>query len=440
VVRAEILDSPAAARTVLLLEIWRERRFIFKAAAYGLLLAGIISLLIPPKYQSTARLMPPEKRGMNALAGLLAASDDKAGSLVGGLVSDAMGVKSPSALYVGVLKSSTIQDALINRFDLRKVYRDKYMKDAREDLADNTDIDEDRKNGIITVTVSDRSPQRSRDLAQAYVENLNLLMAQLNTSAAHRERVFLEDRLKGVKQDLDAASKELSEFSSKNLTLDVKEQGKAMVGGIATLEGELIAAESQLSGLKQIYTPANVRVRSLQGRVDELKRKLTELRGNGSAPGEANGGDFGMSIAQLPLLGVTYYDLYRRVKIQETVFEILTKQYELAKVNEAKELPSIGVLDEAKVPERKSTPKRFLIILIGTLFAAVLATSYVVGTARLRNMDAADPLSLFGMEMREGLADDVQFVRDRIPDPVRQTFYRIKARVSSKREHRSKTD
>jgi uncharacterized protein involved in exopolysaccharide biosynthesis len=417
-----VAGTISAERVMLFMEIWRERRFILRATGYGLLLALLVSFLIPPKYQSTARLMPPEKQGLSGLAGLLAAtgSDDKAGSLVGGLVSDAMGVKSPSALYVGVLKSSTIQDDLINRFDLRKVYRDKYMKDAREDLADSTDIDEDRKNGIITVTVSDRSPQRAQELAGAYVQKLNSLMADLDTSAAHRERVFLEGRLKKVKQDLDEASKELSEFSSQNLTLDVKEQGKAMVAGIATLEGQLIAAESQLSGLEQIYTANNVRVRSAQARVDELKRKLAELRGTNPVPDNGTGDDFGISVAALPKLSVTYYDLFRRVKIEETVFEILTKQYELSKVNEAKELPTIRALDEPLVPETKSTPKRFLIVFIGTLLVAVLATGYVVGIAQWRSIDPSDPFSLFGLEMRAGFADDFDYVRSRLPGPVRR--------------------
>ena len=428
--RRGLMEAPSAERVMVLMEIWRERRFIFKATAYGFLIAVVVSFLIPPRYQATTRLMPPEKQGLGGLATLMAAagagSGDKAGSMVGGLVSDAMGVKSPSALYVGVLKSSTVQDDLIKRFDLRKVYRDKYMKDAREDLTDYTDIDEDRKNGIITVTVADRSPERAMKLARAYVEKLNSLMAELDTSAAHRERVFLDTRLKKVKDDLDQASKELSDFSSQNLTLDIKEQGKAIVAGVATLEGQLIAAESQLSGLQQIYTPNNVRVKAIQARVDELRQKLAQLRGNAPGATDTDSSDVGISIAALPKLGLTYYDLYRRVKIQETVFEILTKQYELAKVNEAKELPTIRVLDEATVPESKSTPKRFLISLIGTILVCVMATAYVVGAARLRNIDPSDPFSLFGLEMREGFAEDLQHVRDRVGIQLNNIRARLK--------------
>jgi capsule polysaccharide export protein KpsE/RkpR len=419
----------------LLLTVWRERRFIAKAFGVGLLVAALVSLLIPPKYESTTRIMPPEKQGLGGLAAMLAAAGggagDGASSLVGGVVSDAMGIKSSGAIYIGVLNSATVQDMLIDHFNLRKVYGVEYQKDARERLAGATDINEDRKSGIISITVTDRSRERSMEMARAYVDGLNGLTAKLNTSAAHRERMFIEERLKTVKQDLDAASKDLSEFSSKNLTLDVKEQGKAMMEGTAALAGELIAAESELSGLEQIYTANNVRVRSLQARVGELKRKLSELRGSdtdSNPAGEGAADDFGVSIAKLPALGVTYYDFYRRVKIQETVFEILTKQYELAKVQEAKEIPTIKVLDEAKLPETKSSPKRTIMTLAGAFLAAILATGYVMLSARLRTMSASHPLSLFGLEMREGLADDWVWLQSRMPPHVLRLVSRIRLR------------
>lgn len=418
----------------LMLALWRERRFVVKALALGMVLAAIVSLLMTPLYESTTRVMPPEKRGLGGLAAMLAAAgEDKAGSVVGGLVSDAMGIKSSGALYIGVLKSDAVEDAVISQFDLRKEYRVSHLKDARETLAQNTDINEDRKSGIISVTVTDRSPQRAAQMAAAYITILNQLMAQLDTSASHRERVFLEDRLKTVKQDLDAASKELSDFSSKNLTLDVKEQGKAMLEGVASLEGELIATESQLSGLEQIYTPNNVRVRSLQARVAVLKQKLAQLQGNDAASSDlSDDPDGGISISRLPVLGLTYSDLYRRAKIEETVFEVLTKQYELAKIDEAKELPTIKVLDPALVPETKSSPKRTLMTLFGGLLAAVLAACYVMMKRQLRIMSTSGPLSLFGLEVREGLGEDWAFLRSHTPEPVLRLVSRLRERLASR--------
>jgi capsule polysaccharide export protein KpsE/RkpR len=377
--------------------IIEQKRMIGRAVAAAFVLITVTAFLIPSDYESTARLMPPEKPKGEGIAAMLATSGGEGGAAnpaLGSFLADSLGLKGSGALYVGVLKSTTVQDTLVDQFDLRKVYRKRYRKDADKRLAENTDISEDRKSGIISITVTDHSPQRAQQLAAAYVTTLNQLSAQLNTSEAHRERLFLEERLVAVKQDLATADKDLSEYSSKNLTLDVKEQGKAMVTGAATLEGELIATESQLSGLEQIYTPNNVRVRSLQARVDLLRKKLSELRGNGGglqSPGSNQNNDTGISLSQLPVLGVTYYDLYRRAKIQETVFEVLTKQYELAKVEEAKELPVIKLLDDPQLPEQSSGPPRVRIILIGTLLAFCAVVGWIWFEDRWECMEVDDP-------------------------------------------------
>jgi uncharacterized protein involved in exopolysaccharide biosynthesis len=430
----DLVEGESARTADLLVFLLQERRFVFKALLIGVLVAAIVSLLIPPKYESTTRIMPPERQGLGGLASMLAAVTEggAGGSLLGGMMSDAVGIKSSGAMYSGILKSDTVQDMIIDRFDLRHVYHLKYRKDARERLTSNTDIDEDRKSGIISITVADRSRDRAAAMANAYVDALNSLTAQLNTSAAHRERVFIEDRLKTVKQDLDKASKDFSEFSSENLTLDVKEQGKAMVMSVATLEGELIAAESQVSGLEQIYTANNVRVRSIRARIASLKAKIAELRGTPGGSPDANptsGNDFDLSIAKLPALGVTYFDLFRRVKIQETMFEILTKQYELAKVEEAKELPTIKVLDHANVPEVKSSPKRMSITLLGGIFASMLAAVYLIASFRFRGMGAEHPISLFSVEASRCFSEDMGFLRTHTPKSIQRMVSRVGARI-----------
>ncbi len=174
------------------------------------------------------------------------------------------------------LRSRTVEDRLVNRFDLRRVYGVRYMEDARTYLEGNTSISEDRKSGVITISVNDRDRQRSAALAEAYVEELNWLLSQVSTSSARRERIFIEQRLVTVKQDLHHAAEEFSQFASQNTTLDVPSQTKAMVEAGADLQGSLMASQSELEGLEQIYTPGNVRVRSLRARVDELRRQLQE--------------------------------------------------------------------------------------------------------------------------------------------------------------------
>jgi uncharacterized protein involved in exopolysaccharide biosynthesis len=228
------------------------------------------------------------------------------------------------------------------------------------------------------------------------------LVADVSTSSARRERIFLEGRLQAVNQDLEAAEKEFSQFASKNTAIDIKEQGKAMVDAAATLQGQLIAARSELEGLKQIYTDQNVRVRAAQARMAELKSQLEKLGGKGessSLEGSARNDPLYPSIRKLPLLGVTYADLYRRTKIQEAVFETLTQEYELAKVQEAKEIPTVKVLDPPNLPEKKSFPPRTLLTLLGTTLALACGVTWVFGSALWEGTDPADPRKLLAQEV-----------------------------------------
>jgi len=392
--------------------LWGRRRLFFRVGAVGLLLSTLVAFLIPKSYTATTQLMPPDPQSTSGMA-MMAAMAAKAGGGLGGVAGDLLGLKSSGALFIGVLRSQTSQDRLIEQFDLRKVYSASLVMDARRKLDENTSISEDRKSGIITISVTDHSPQRAAALAGAYVDQLNTLVSELSTSSAHRERVFLEDRLKVAKLDLDDASSQLAQFSSKNGTLDIQTEGKAMLDAAGTLAGQLIAAQSELEGLRQIYTDNNSRVRALNARVGELRKQLQKLSGtqessptgnvattnglNGTAPAGADplhtqvadasqGGKVGglpfPTIRNLPLLGAKYADHYRRAKIQETVYELLTEQYELAKVQEAKETPSVKVLDPAKIPERKSFPPRLTIMFLGTFLAFAVSVVWVLGSAR----------------------------------------------------------
>ena len=380
--------------------LWEHRRFLFRAGAFGLLASVLLALLIPVRYESTARLMPPDNQSGSSLA-MAAAMSGAAGGL-GGIASDVLGLKSTSDVFVGILASRTVQDKLIQQFDLKKLYWDRRMEDARRDLASHTGISVDRKSQIITLTVTDNSPQRAAAMTQAYVEELNRLVAELSTSSARRERIFLEERLKSVSTDLEAAEKNFSQFASKNAAIDVKEQGKAMVEAAATLQGQLIAAESELQGLKQIYTDNNVRVRSVTARIDELKHQLDKLGGKGESMTEVSalpGDSLYPSIRKLPLLGVTYADLYRNTRIQEAVLETLTKEYEMAKVQEAKEIPTVKVLDAANVPDKKSFPPRMLIMLLGTALALAAASSWVFGKTAWQQTGSSDPRKVLAWEV-----------------------------------------
>ena len=330
-----------------------------------------------------------------------AAFTSGAGEL-GGMAGQMLGIKSTSDIFAAILSSRTVQDKLIQEFDLKRLYRDRRMEDARTDLAEHTAISVDRKSQIITISVTDNDPKRAAAMGQAYVAELDRLVAELSTSSARRERIFLEGRLKSVNQDLESAEKEFSQFSSKNTTLDIKEQGKAMVEAAATLQGQYIAAQSELEGLKQIYSDNNVRVRSVRARMDELKRQLEKLGGKDESMTDAAslpGDSLYPSIRKLPLLGVTYADLYRRTKIQEAVLETLTKEYEMAKVQEAKEIPTVKVLDPANVPDKRSFPPRTVIVLFGTVLAFATGSSWVFGKALWDQTDSNDARKVFAQEV-----------------------------------------
>ena len=381
--------------------LWRTRILLLRVMIFGSLLTLLIALLVPNRYQSSTHLMSPDMRGNSSealMTGILA----RAGGGLAGLSANLLGVDNTGAIFIGVLRSRSVADNLVRKFDLRKVYRDRREQDAREDLADRTDISDDRKSGIITISVEDKDPQRAADLASAYVDELNRLLVEVNTSSAHRERVFIEERLKVVRAGLDIASKDLSDFSTKNTTIDPKEQGKAMVGAVVTLQGELIANETQLSGLQQIYSDNNVRIRSLKARIAELHHQLEELRGTDAEqlPGSADSnGALYPSFRKLPALGVTYADLYREVKVQEVVFETLTQQYEMAKIAEAKEIPSVKVLDPANLPEKKSGPPRLIITLFGAFFSLALGAVWIIGNAVWKQIDPDDPRKRFASEI-----------------------------------------
>lgn len=381
--------------------LWKYRRILSRVALYALVASTLIALIIPSRYESTARLMPPDNQSNSGLAMAAAAMSGAAGGL-GGIASDLLALKSTSDVFVGILTSRTVQDKLIQQFDLKKLYSSRRMEDTRNELAARTSISVDRKSQIISITVTDKSPLRAAAIGQAYVEELNNLVAQLSTSSARRERIFLESRLQGVNQDLEAAEKDFSQFASKNTAIDVKEQGKAMVEAAALLQGQLIAAQSQYEGLREIYTDNNTRVLTIKARIDELKRQLDKLGGKGESSINASsqpGDSMYPSIRKLPLLGVAYADLYRRTKIQEGVLETLTKEYEMAKVQEAKEIPTVKVLDVAHIPDKKSFPPRLLIMFLGTAFGVVLAATLVMGKTAWDETDASDVRKMFALEV-----------------------------------------
>jgi uncharacterized protein involved in exopolysaccharide biosynthesis len=384
--------------------LWSNRTLLGWIIGVGLVVTTLVVFLIPNSYTSTTLLMPPDQGSEEGMA-MLAALSGKAGGALSQLGGELLGLRTTGDLFIGILQSRTVEDDVITKFDLRKVYGDKDWEDARKDLVKRTSVSQDRKSEIINISITDRNRQRAAAIANEYVAELNRTVTNLNTSSAHRERIFLETRLGQVEQNLESAEKQFSRFASKNTAIDIQEQGKAMIEAGANLEGQLIAAQTELEGLRQVFTDNNVRVRETEARVEEIRRELQKIGGN-SAVGNTNdnandaaGNLLYPPIRQLPVLGVTYADLYRQMKVQEAVFEALTQQYELAKVEEVKETPSVKVLDPADIPEKKSFPPRLLIIFLGVLVSAALGMVWVIWREAWDSSDPSDPRRVLVREM-----------------------------------------
>jgi capsule polysaccharide export protein KpsE/RkpR len=394
------VESAESRRVYWIRLLWKDRRLLRNVMLYGLALAIVISFLLPVRFESRTRIMPPDQQGsglamLAALAGRGSGSSGGSGGgvgaaiggSIGGLAGDLLGVKSSGALFVDMLNGPTIE-----KFDLLKRYNDRYWEDARKDLEKHIGVKEDRKSEILTITVSDRDPARAQQMTQAYIDALNSLLSRVSTSSARRERIFLGGRLRTVKQDMDTAAQQFSEFASKNGTLNVPEQTKAMVESEASLEGQLVAAESELAGLKEIYKDNNIRVKTLSARIAGLKSQIENMSGNKAdlSSDQSNiAGDF-PSIRKLPLVGVRWANLYRENKIQETVYELLTQEYELAKIQEAKEIPTVNVVDPPLMPERKSFPPRILISVAASIIALMLGCMYVIGSDAWRSSQSPE--------------------------------------------------
>lgn len=366
--------------------LWNERRLFWRVAWKTLALAVVVSFLLPRHYEATVKVVPGENSssGMMGFPGKLANMENSGAGNGISLALDATGLlggKTPTAFYVEILKSRSLQDSIIDRFNLRVRYwktgrwwpRNYYT--TRKKLSSFTDIDEDKKSNVITLTVTDYDPETAAQIANAYVTELNRAAAGLNTGEAHRERVFLESRLSEAKHDLDQTALALSQYSSKNTIMDPQDQGRAVMDAAARVQGEMIATEAELKGLEQIYSDDNVRVRTLKARLETLQGKLHTMTGKQAQPAAP---DY-PSMTSLPILGYRYSDLYRQTRIQEAIYEFLTQQYETAKIDEARELPSVRVMDPAVPPERKSSPHRVLIWICSVFGALVLTTCWVLG-------------------------------------------------------------
>jgi uncharacterized protein involved in exopolysaccharide biosynthesis len=369
----------------------RRRRLILGITAASAVVALIVSLLLPVYYKAETRILPPQDKGNNLAAQLMG----QAGGLIA-IAGGAAGVKSQGELFVAMTKSRTVLDRMVDRFQLMKLYEKKYREDARNALLGSLTVREDRKSGIISLSVEDRDPKRSADMANAFVEELKSLAGGLAISEAGQRRLFFEEQIGQTKVALARAEDEVKGFQQRTGAFQVDEQTKSIIEGIANLRAKIAMKEVEAKVLRSFATAQNP---DLQRTEEEVRALRTELEKVES--GKGRGFDPLMSSERVPAIGMEYLRKLRQLKYNETLYELLVKQYELAKLDEARDAVVIQVIDQAVPPERKSRPKRALIVLLSTgmaLFLSALIGLFLERSGKKSEMRPGDVLSRNGFD------------------------------------------
>jgi uncharacterized protein involved in exopolysaccharide biosynthesis len=293
------------------------------------------------------------------------------------------GLRNPSDLYVGILQSRTIADALIGRFHLKQVYDYKYVQKARERLARRSSI-KAGKDTLIHIQVEDRDAARSAALANAYVEELSLRNSTVALTEASQRRLFFEVQVAKEKELLATAEIALRNTQQFTGLVVPTGQAEALIRSTAQLHAEILNRQAQLAGMGTYVADENPRFQAVKHELGALQSELATLE-----RGEHIAGTPEVPVGKLPQAGLEYLRKYREVKYHESLYEALAKQYEAARLDEAKAAPLIQVIDKAVVPERKSWPPRILIISISTVLAGLFACVWVLVRDRTVLQDTA---------------------------------------------------
>lgn len=362
-----------------LLVIARHKKMIFISTSVVVVITAIVTLLMPSIYTARAMIIPSDddKGAMGAFMAQL-------GGLAG-LASGAVGAKSTADLYVTMLKSETLRDPIIDRFKLMDLYDAKYRADVYKSLDANVIITLGKKDGVITIAVNDKDPKRGADMANAYVAELGKLASGLNMTGAGNNRLFLEKRIAEARANMATAEDALKTFQSKNKAISVTDQAKATIEGIAQLRAQLAVQEVQLGTLRKQFTDNSKEVKTAMATVANLRSQIAIMEGKGG------GGSSSIpNVGNVPQLGQEYLRLMRDFRIQEAVLEMLTKQYEVSQLNEVKDIAPFQILQKAKVPERRSKPKRRNIVLVAALLGSLMSTVIAFSIEAFRGMSAEE--------------------------------------------------
>jgi tyrosine-protein kinase Etk/Wzc len=343
--RIDVLD--------IILVLTRRRKLIGIMSLAAFLAGTIVSLLLKPDFTATAIIQPPQQQSSAAsLMGQLGSL-----AVLGG--GSALGLKTPADMYIGILQSRTIADEIINHSHLQAVYKRTKMQDTRAALKAHTEM-ESGKDGLIHISVSDHDPNRASELANAYVSELYKLNSTLVITEAAQRRVFFDEQLNGEKSALAAAEDALRATQQRTGLIQLSGQALMIIQTIAQLRAEIASREVQMQSMRTFATEQNPEMARIQEEISTMKNQLAKLENDQR---QSQPGNIAVPAGRVPQDSLEYTRKLREVKYHDLLVDLLSRQYEAARIDEAKSAPIIQVIDHAIPPDRKSGPHRSLIVL-----------------------------------------------------------------------------
>ncbi len=362
-------DGPAIGLVDALTWIGDGKRLIAAITVVAALGSVAVGLLLPKTFTARATMLAPMSQQQSGSAAALAALGSL-GGLVGGSAA-----KSPDELYVALLKSDSVQRQLAERFDLKTRYEARNYEALRKAMPQYIRVASDKKSGLISVEVDDREPQFAADLANAHAGEITKVLGRLAVSEAQLRRVFFEKQLKDTKENLIKAEQDLRRVQEKSGVIVLDKQAEALITGAAQVRALVAEREVQLKVLRTAATDQNPDVIRLSSELRALRSELARME---SAQGGNAGSAVDMPVGKLPGAAIDYVRARRELKLQETLLESMIRQFEAAKLDEAKEGQALQQVDFAVPPDHKSKPSVALIAIASTLLALLASTAFVI--------------------------------------------------------------
>jgi len=363
------------------------KRFIVRFVLGAAVLGTVVAFLLPVRYEAKIVLLPPQQNSSigSALLGQLGnmGSLGALASLAGG----SLGIKNPADMYVSLLTSRTVEDALIQRFGLMEEYHERRMSDTRKVFESRTTAVAGTKDGLIRISVEDRDPKRAADLANGYVEEFRKLSASLAITEAARRRSFFEGQLQQAKDNLTTSEEAMRKTQQSTGVLQIDSQARALIEAAAILRGQVVAKQVQIQSMRSFAAEDNPRLILAKQELAALQSQLERLAGSQ----HDTGSDINLSKGRVTESGMEYLNRFRDLKYSETVFELLAKEFEVAKLDEAREGAIVQVVDAAVPPDKKSFPPRVVIVVLMTLIGFFVACGWCIVSEGFRQRMNQDP-------------------------------------------------